>query len=167
MLTHKIDAITGVYDDLHEKMHEIDKTRKNNLMIYGLRPDFLPEIQSQLETKVHEIFKHNLQISREIQTTKIARLLTGPEVRGCRPVVVNFANFRYQKIERIEKLENRFLKESLNFFRDREEILSKSKLLRGSNVYITEDLSRKLREHRNELTKFMREVSLNLANNHK
>ena len=95
MLTHKIDAITGVYDDLHEKMHEIDKTRKNNLMIYGLRPDFLPEIQSQLETKVHEIFKHNLQISREIQTTKIARLLTGPEVRGCRPVVVNFANFRY------------------------------------------------------------------------
>ena len=62
MLTHKIDAITGVYDDLHEKMHEIDKTRKNNLMIYGLRPDFLPEIQSQLETKVHEIFKHNLQI---------------------------------------------------------------------------------------------------------
>ena len=45
------------------------------------------------------------------------------------------------------------------FFRDREEILSKSKLLRGSNVYITEDLSRKLREHRNELTKFMREVS--------
>ena len=167
MLTHKIDAITGVYDDLHEKMHEIDKTRKNNLMIYGLRPDFLPEIQSQLETKVHEIFKHNLQISREIQTTKIARLLTGPEVRGCRPVVVNFANFRYQKIERIEKLENRFLKKSLNFFRDREEILSKSKLLRGSNVYITEDLSRKLREHRNELTKFMREVSLNLANNHK
>ena len=105
MLTHKIDAITGVYDDLHEKMHEIDKTRKNNLMIYGLRPDFLPEIQSQLETKVHEIFKHNLQISREIQTTKIARLLTGPEVRGCRPVVVNFANFRYQKIERIEKTE--------------------------------------------------------------
>ena len=164
MLTHKIDAITGVYDDLHEKMHEIDKTRKNNLMIYGLRPDFLPEIQSQLETKVHEIFKHNLQISREIQTTKIARLLTGPEVRGCRPVVVNFANFRYQKIERIEKLENRFLKKSLNFFRDREEILSKSKLLRGSNVYITEDLSRKLREHRNELTKFMREVSRNFAN---
>jgi hypothetical protein len=31
-LTTKIDAITGVYDDLHEKMHEIDKTRKNNLV---------------------------------------------------------------------------------------------------------------------------------------
>ena len=61
--------------------------------------------------------------------------MTGPEVRGCRPVLVNFAHFR-----------------------DREEVLSKSKLLRGTNVYITEDLSRKVREHRNELTKFMREV---------
>ena len=45
-------------------------------------------------------------------------------------------------------------------FRDREEVLSKSKLLRGTNVYITEDLSRKVREHRNELTKFMREVNI-------
>ena len=62
--------------------------------------------------------------------------MTGPEVRGCRPVLVNFAHFR-----------------------DREEVLSKSKLLRGTNVYITEDLSRKVREHRNELTKFMREVN--------
>ena len=51
--------------------------------------------------------------------------------------------------------------------RDREEILSKSKLLRGSNIYITEDLSRKIREHRNELTKFMREVSLNSEMNSK
>ena len=68
--------------------------------------------------------------------------MTGPEVRGCRPVLVNFAHFR-----------------------DREEVLSKSKLLRGTNVYITEDLSRKVREHRNELTKFMREVNFEKNNN--
>ncbi len=36
-VTAKIDAITGVYDDLHEKMHEIDKTRKNNLLFYGIK----------------------------------------------------------------------------------------------------------------------------------
>lgn len=77
MLTHKIDAITGVYDDLHEKMHEIDKTRKNNLMVYGIKPDFLPEIQIQLENKIKEIFKHHLSIGRDIPTTKISRLLTG------------------------------------------------------------------------------------------
>ena len=34
-----------------------------------------------------QIFRHNLQMTREIPTTKIARMLTGPEVRGCRPVL--------------------------------------------------------------------------------
>ena len=46
----------------HEKMHEIDKTRKNNLLFYGIRPDFLPEIPSQLEQKIHEIFRISLQV---------------------------------------------------------------------------------------------------------
>ena len=59
----------------------------------------------------------------------------GPEVRGSRPVLVSFASYK-----------------------DREEILSKSRLLKGTNIYITEDLSRKMREHRSELTKYMRQV---------
>ena len=62
-------------------------------------------------------------------------MLTGPEVRGCRPILIHFANWK-----------------------DREEVLAKSRLLRGTNIYVTEDLSRKIREHRNELNKFMREV---------
>ena len=57
-------------------------------------------------------------------------------MRGCRPVLVNFA-----------------------IWRDREEVLAKSKLFRGSNIYVTEDLSRKMREHRHELSKYMRDVS--------
>ena len=35
----KMDAITGVYDDLHEKMHEIDKTRRNHCCLRSLAPD--------------------------------------------------------------------------------------------------------------------------------
>ena len=57
------------------------------------------------------------------------------QVRGCRPVLVNFVHWK-----------------------DREEVLRKSHFLRGSNVYVTEDLSRKLREHRQELQKSARQV---------
>ena len=32
----KMDAITGVYDDLHEKMHEIDKTRRDKSCLRSL-----------------------------------------------------------------------------------------------------------------------------------
>ena len=45
-LTRKVEAITGVYDDLHEKMHEMDKTKRNNLLFYGIKPDFLPGIDT-------------------------------------------------------------------------------------------------------------------------
>ena len=114
-----------------------DKTRKNNLLFYGIRPDFLPEIQAQLEQTVHGIIKHRLGMSRDVPLTKITRMMTGPEVRGCRPVLVNFA-----------------------YWKDREEVLSKSRLLRGTNLYVTEDLSRKMREQRHELTKYMRQVRL-------
>jgi len=43
-------------------------------------------------------------------------------------------------------------------YRDKEEILRKARLLKGSNIYMSEDFSRKVREHRNELIKFMKEV---------
>ncbi len=131
----KIEAITGVYDDLHEKMHEIDKTRRNNLLLYGIKPDFLPEIQTQLEAKVHEIIKTHFQITREVPLVKIARMISGPEVRGCRPVLVNFVHWK-----------------------DREEVLRKSNFLRGSNVFVSEDLSKKMREHRAELHKYARQI---------
>ena len=137
-------------------MFEIDKTRKNNLLFYGIKPDFLPEIQTQLEKKVHEIMRYNLHINRNVPVVKIARMMTGPEVRGSRPILVNFA-----------------------YWKDREEVLSKSRLLRGSNIYITEDLSRRMRETRHHLTKYMRDVrktnfkliiqtffALNLRKNH-
>ena len=45
--------------------------------------------------------------------------------------------------------------------KDREEVLSKSKLLKSANIYVSEDFSRKTREHRNELFKYMRYVSFN------
>ena len=44
--------------------------------------------------------------------------------------------------------------------KDREEVLSKSKLLKSANIYVSEDFSRKTREHRNELFKYMRYVSI-------
>ena len=88
-------------------------------------------------TGIAILFKIKWFLNREIPTTKIARMLTGPEVRGCRPILIHFANWK-----------------------DREEVLAKSRLLRGTNIYVTEDLSRKIREHRNELNKFMREVCI-------
>ena len=42
--------------------------------------------------------------------------------------------------------------------RDKEDILRKSSLLRGSNIHVTEDMNRKTRESRTELRRFMRNI---------
>jgi len=131
----KMESISDVYGDLQEKMHDVDKAIKNNLLFYGLVPEYLPEMASNLTLKIHNLFKFNLGISRQLSLSKVARLTTGPEIRGCRPVLVAFTNFQ-----------------------DREEVLSKSKLLKTANIYVSEDLSRKTRENRHELSKYMRFV---------
>ena len=50
---------------------------------------------------------------------QVARVQTGPEVGGTRPVLVTFEEFA-----------------------DRENVLRKAGMLRGSNIHVTEDLSR-------------------------
>ena len=62
--------------------------------------------------------------------------LSGPEVRGCRPVLVTFETFK-----------------------DRETVFRQTKMLKkGANIDVTEDLSKRTRENRAELRKFMRKV---------
>ena len=46
-------------------------------------------------------------------------------------------------------------------WRDREEVLrNAANKLRGTNIYITEDMSKKMREHRQELQKYARQESV-------
>ena len=43
-------------------------------------------------------------------------------------------------------------------YNDKQDVLRKAKLLKGVGIHISEDFSRKVREHRQELNKFMKEV---------
>ncbi len=61
---------------------------------------------------------------REIPLIRVKRSFNGPEVRGQRPVVVCFEKWS-----------------------DKDEIMRKSKLLKGTNVYVGEDFSKRVKEH--------------------
>ena len=77
-----------------------------------------------------------LYITREIPMSRVSRITFGPDFRGHKPIQVCLVNYR-----------------------DKEEILRKARLLKGSNIYISEDFSRKVREHRNELVKIEYDVA--------
>ena len=62
---------------------------------------------------------------------RVKRTTNGPEVRGCKPVTVYFEKWQ-----------------------DKDEVLRKNNLLRGSNIYISEDFSKRVRDQVNTPTAF-------------
>ena len=104
------------------------------MIFYGI-PNEINEKEMQLITKIKELIRNHMKIRREITITTATRMYTGPEVLGTRPVCVTFEEFR-----------------------DREEILKNSKLLKKPTISVTEDLSKRTRIARQELRKFMRHV---------
>ena len=110
---------------------------RNNLIFYGISPEERETLE-RLEIKVKEVIRSHFKIVREVVLAKVTRLHTGPQVLGCRPVLVRFESFK-----------------------DREDVLQASKVQRRSVISVTEDFSKKTRESRQELRKMMRQVKKN------
>ena len=94
-----------------------------------------------------------MSIKRELPIMKASRVYSGPEVRGTRPVLVTFETFkdRDEVLRKVSRCRcNKLV--WINKFR-------KARLLKKANVHVEEDLSKRTRENRAELRKFMRQVS--------
>ncbi|XP_023326040.1 protein Daple [Eurytemora carolleeae] len=105
---------------------------KNNLLFHGI------EIQPKetfysLALIVSKIIRRSLGVRREMMVTGIQRLNPShSDIHGTPPLVV-----------------------TLQYPQDREELMSRLDLLKGSNIKITEDMSRSMREEWGELYRFM------------
>ena len=118
-------------------MYDHEFNKKNNLIFYGVQQEER-ETSPKLLKKVLDLIHVKLNIKREISITSVSRMYAGPEVHGCRPVLVTFEDFN-----------------------EREEVLTKSKVLKESGITITQDISKKIREARQELKTFLRIVKRN------
>ena len=76
---------------------------------------------------------------------------TGPEVSGCKPVLGESHILCPKSLSMVSAA-------TFEEYKDREEVLRKSSMLRGSSLSVTEDMSRRVREARTELRKFMRDI---------
>ena len=130
--SERMQEIDHMYDDMQDRVFEIDKNRKNNLVFYGVKghntdPD-------ECEKIIKSIMNNFMQVTREIPLAKVTRLWNGPSFRGFKPILVSF-----------------------HLWKDKEEVLRRNNLLqKNTNMYVTEDFSRKVRKHREELIKFAR-----------
>jgi len=134
LLSSKCDSLNNQLDDVQEKMYDFEQNKRNNLIFYGV-PGEERENRDDLRIKIGNLLRLHLNIRRELPISKASRMYTGPQVQGCKPVLVTFESFK-----------------------DREDVLKNSKVLRRSAVTVTEDLSKRTRESRQELRKFMRNI---------
>jgi len=160
----KLTDLTGMYDDIQDRIWEIEKSWRNNLLFRGIRYDDpnTEEDPNRTGEEVRTVIRVDLQLSRDIPILRAHRIKNGPRIHGTHPILVSFQNYN-----------------------DREEVLRGSKLIRGlstpgasgrgvkpmgcrsePHLYITEDTSRRVREHRSELIKFSREVHRRFPNKH-
>ena len=133
-MNDKVERVATALEHVQEKMYDFEVNKKNNLIFYGI-PNEGHEKENKLIMKVKELIKANMKVRRELVITTASRMFTGPEVFGCRPVLVTFEEFK-----------------------DREEVLKNSKFIKKPTISVTEDLSKRTRESRQELRKFMRHV---------
>jgi hypothetical protein len=68
---------------------------------------------------VAEVLRTLLGLARPVRLSRVGRVVTGPEVAGSRPVVVTFPSFPA-----------------------REEVWRRAARLRGSSLYISEDVAK-------------------------
>ena len=110
----------------------------------------------RLTHKIATLIKAHVSIKRELPIMKASRVYSGPEVRGTRPVLVTFETFK-DRDEVLRKVSSVGFNEFVSII-----LLSQARLLKKANVHVEEDLSKRTRENRAELRKFMRQVSSQL-----
>ena len=69
--------------------------------------------------QVAEIMRNILQLKKPMKLSRVSRILVGPEVAGSRPVSVTFPTFS-----------------------DREVVFKRKEMLKGSSLYISEDVTK-------------------------
>ena len=87
----KIETLVGAYNDIQDRLYEIDKSWKNNLIFYGIpmetsNSDYEDPLTT--EEKIRGVIKRKLRISRDLHLSRVTRIVHGPEFRGQKPIQV-------------------------------------------------------------------------------
>ena len=87
----EVDFNRDIFDTFSKKI--IFVCRRNNLIFNGMTSE-AGETQEKLYKRVRDIIKNELNIQRQVQILGVSRVTSGPDILGCRPVLVTFQFFK-------------------------------------------------------------------------
>ena len=85
----QLSELTSMYDDIQDRIWEIEKSWRNNLMFHGIRYDdpSVEEDPNRTEEKIRTVIRVDLQLSRDIPILRAHRIRNGPLVKGTHPIL--------------------------------------------------------------------------------
>ncbi|XP_070579019.1 uncharacterized protein [Ptychodera flava] len=130
-------------DELREENNQLKRAnddlenrgRRNNLVFYGIEQDGTNESWDTSEKKVKSVLKNNLEITEDIEFERVHRITNAPLIRGARPIIAMFVKFK-----------------------DKSNVLRNANKLKNSNISISEDFSKRMRNIRSKLLMFRRSL---------
>ena len=118
----RIDSILDEKEELEEKMSDLeDRKRRNNLRVDGIK-EHEGETEEQLEEKIKNIIKEKLEIEDDIEIERIHRTGRYNRTKRDKPRTIIFKLLRYK---------------------DKTKILRNGRKLKGTNIWINEDFSKR------------------------
>lgn len=137
-LTLKNEALQSVNDGLVKKVDDMEKktddlegrSKRNNLIIYGIEKTG-DETWEDCEGVVQDMFTDKLELSQDVQFDRVHRLNS----KANSPIVAR-----------------------CTFYKDKVKVLQAKKKLMGSNVFIGEDYTTRVREIRKKLVPHLKKA---------
>ncbi|XP_070549744.1 protein unc-13 homolog C-like [Ptychodera flava] len=128
--------LKSAVDDMRKSINEIKKekddlenrSRRNNLVFFGITQDRTNENWEDSEDKVIQVIRNQLGIADNVEFERVHRMTNAPPVRDCKPIVARFRSFK-----------------------DREKVLRNAFKLKNTNISVSEDFSRRVRRIRSKL----------------
>ena len=132
VLTEKNNDLTARVSYLELKCDDLEnRSRRDNLIFYGIKKVADRESSEDCESLVKDVISNKLKVKDDVQFDRVHRL--GPKTDS--PIIAR-CSFYKQKIK----------------------ILKGKELLKGTNIFIGEDFSQRVRELRRKLTPHLKQA---------
>nr|KAG5696829.1 hypothetical protein BaRGS_030953 [Batillaria attramentaria] len=132
-LQEENSELKGRLDDAESKIDDLEgRSRRNNILVHGLPRVGAQETWEQCEGALKDMFREKMELDDDFVMDRVHRLRQNDPNS---PIIAHFA-----------------------FSKDRERVMRAKQKLKGSNIFIGEDFSKRVREVRKKLSPFLKKV---------
>nr|KAG5695832.1 hypothetical protein BaRGS_006489 [Batillaria attramentaria]KAG5696034.1 hypothetical protein BaRGS_017146 [Batillaria attramentaria]KAG5713691.1 hypothetical protein BaRGS_024739 [Batillaria attramentaria] len=133
-LNAKVGSLEEKVGHLEERLDDVEgRSRRSNLLFYGIPQTSKNETWQESEETVKSVLKEKLGIEDNIQFDRVHRLKGGAGSSSSPPIIAKFA-----------------------FYKDKEHVLRNKQKLKGSDIFVGEDFTKRVRDIRKKLSSHLK-----------